>query len=145
VDELMAEIKEEKPKITCRNHIDSARTVKNTLREHYRKKRARYGLDHPDFYDRDLQRLFSSTRKAGFPSAATFVRQARNRLRKDVAKWTGEHQYTIDQVITEMIRRCRDLKLYLDRSSNAVERELLILVTVQTMNYLHGGHHRVAL
>jgi hypothetical protein len=25
------------------------------------------------------------------------------------------------------------------------QREALVLVTVQTMNYIHGGHHRVAL
>jgi hypothetical protein len=44
-----------------------------------------------------------------------------------------------------MMRRCRDLKLHLDRAPRTAERDLLILVTVQTMNYLHGGHHRVAL
>jgi hypothetical protein len=73
------------------------------------------------------------------------VRQVRNKLREDVSKWTGEHQYTIDQVLTGMMHRCRELKLNVDRSPRAVERDLLILVTVQTMNYLHGGHHRVAL
>jgi hypothetical protein len=145
VDEMMKEIATEKPKVQCREHIDSVRTMKKTLREHYRKKRAAYGLDHPGFYDRDLQRLFSTSRKFGCPSAATYIRQVRNKLREDVAKWTGEHQYTIDQVLTEMIQRCRDLKLFMDRSSRTVERELLILVTVQTMNYLLGGYHRVAL
>jgi hypothetical protein len=145
VDELMAEIKAEKPKVACRAHVDSLRTIRKTLREHYGQKRAQYGLDHPDFYDRDLRRLFSENRKAGYPSAASFLRQVRDKLREDVSKWTGEHQYTIDQVLTEMTNRCRDSRLYVDRPADEVERDLLTLVTIQTMNYLHGGHHRVAL
>lgn len=145
VDKLMGEIAAERPKVHCREHTDSVRTLTKTLGEHYKKKRAHYGLDYPDFYDRDLQRIFSTSRKPRRASAATFVRRVRKKLREDVATWTGEHQYTIDQVLTEMIYRCRDLKLYVDRPAGAVERELLILVTVQTMNYLHGGHHRVAL
>ena len=60
--------------------------------------------------------------------------------------WTGSYQYTIDQVLEDMIERCRELKLRLAvlrgrrRSS-----EFTVLLTVQTMNYLHSGRHRVAL
>ena len=62
-----------------------------------------------------------------------------------MAYWTGEYQYTIDQVLEEMIDRCRELNLRLDRSPAQAKQDALVLVTVQTMNYLHGGHHRVAL
>jgi len=44
-----------------------------------------------------------------------------------------------------MIQRCRELKLRLHRPADEVERDSLVLVTVQTMNYLHEGRHRVAL
>ncbi len=37
----------------------AARRLRTTLRRHYAKKRAHYGVDHPNFYDRDLRRLFS--------------------------------------------------------------------------------------
>ena len=73
------------------------------------------------------------------------MRQVRNKLREDVSKWIGEHQYVIDQVLTEMTRRCRDVGLYVKRSPRAVERDLLVLVTAQTMDYLQGSPHRVPL
>ena len=146
VDELIKEVRADKAKVRSRERIDPVSTIRTTLREHYRKKRAHYGMDHPDFYDRDLQRLFSATAKQpGQSSATAFLRRTRSELRQAVAKWTGEHQYTIDQVLTEMINRCRELKLYVDRPQHDLERDLLVLVTVQTMNYLHGGRHRVAL
>ncbi len=62
-----------------------------------------------------------------------------------MAHWTGEYQYIIDQVLEEMIDRCGELNLRLDRPVDQAQRDALVLVTVQTMNYLHGGYHRVAL
>jgi hypothetical protein len=146
VDQLMREISTEKPKVTSRERVDSVATLRTTLRDHYEKKRYHYGLDHPNFYDHDLRRLFSDAREhARCPSAAAFLRRLRPSLRREVARWTGEYQYTINEVLDEMIQRCRELKLRLHRPPEEVERDALVLVTVQTMNYLHQGRHRVAL
>jgi hypothetical protein len=62
-----------------------------------------------------------------------------------VARWTGEYQYTIDQVLDDIIGRCRELKLRLLHSPERSKIDTIVMVTVQTMNYLHDGHHRVAL
>jgi hypothetical protein len=48
-------------------------------------------------------------------------------------------------VLREMIKRCRERNLRLDRSVRQARRDALVLVTVLTMNYLHDGYHRVAL
>ena len=61
-----------------------------------------------------------------------------------MARWTGEYQYTIDQVLMEMIERCEELDVRTDRADTDVAQDALMLLTVQTMNYLHGGHHRLA-
>jgi len=37
------------------------------------------------------------------------------------------------------------LKLRVDRPADQIERDALVLLTIQTMNYLHDGRHRVAL
>jgi hypothetical protein len=146
VDRLMAEIQDAKPLEVSRRHVVPLRQIRKTLGEHYREKRARYGIDYPDFHDRDLRRLFSDAPEhAGRPSAATFLRRVGPELRRTVAEWTGEYQYTIDQVLNEMIDRCRELDLHLDRRRDQAKREALVMLTVQTMNYLHGGRHRVAL
>ncbi len=62
-----------------------------------------------------------------------------------VAEWTGEYQYTIDQVIEDMIGRANELNLRLRGPEEQTKLNFIILLTVQTMNYLHSGRHRVAL
>lgn len=144
VDELMAEICSKKPPVKTRQHVDPVRSLNETLRSHYTKKRAHYAIDDANIYDQDLKRLFTNGSSTG-PSAAAFLRKIRPSLRKAVAHWTGQYLYTIDQILGEMIDRCRVLKLRLDRSEREAERDALIMLTMQTMNYLHSGHHRVAL
>lgn len=142
----MAELRDKKPQVMSRAHVDQLRTLKKTLRQHYEKQRAYYGLEFPNFYDRDLRRLFSDKPEhASQPSAAGFLRRIRTELRKSVSRWTGEYQYTIDQVLIEMVERCRELKLRQVGNESDTKRDVMILLTVQTMNFLHEGHHRVAL
>jgi hypothetical protein len=142
----MASLENRRPLVNSRAHVDPLRSLKKTLREHYANKRDHYGLEHPSFYDRDLRRLFSDkTEHAKNPTACSFLKRYRTELRKSVAKWTGEYQYTIDQVLSEMIERCRELRLRLASTEEDSKRDILILLTVQTMNYLHEGNHRVAL
>lgn len=146
VDELMADIRGKKPKVTTRRRVDPVHRITKTLGQHYESKRAHYGLDRPRFYDRDLRRLFSDAPEhARNPTAAAFLTQVRPELRRCVAEGTGEYQYTIDQVLSEMISRCREMKLRLSGSPETAKRDAMILLTVQTMNYLHQGRHRVAL
>ncbi|MBN2293336.1 MAG: putative zinc-binding metallopeptidase [Pirellulales bacterium] len=146
VDELIREVRDQKPRVTSRERVSTLRTLRETLREYYNRKRAHYGLDHPFFYDRDLQRLFSGRPDCtDLPTAASVLRRLRRDLRRIVSQWTGEYQYTIDQVLIEMIDRCSELGLRCDRSEAELKWDVLAMLTVQTMNYLHGGHHRVAL
>lgn len=146
VDALMAELADEPPQVRSRTQLEPVSRNRKTLGEHYAEKRARYSTDYPDFYDRDLRRLFSDNPKyASRPSAAAFLRHIRPDIRQAVGYWTGEHQYIIDQVLRAMINRCRQLKLRLDRSERQTKQDAVVLLTVLTMNYLHDGHHRLAL
>jgi hypothetical protein len=146
VDEVMREIGPRPPLVTTQATPDELSTQTITLREHYRKKRAHYGVDHPNFYDRDLRRLFSDDpAHADKPTAAQFVSRVRREVRQRVGRWTGVYQYTIDQVIKDIIARCRELNLRVARPEEETRMEFTTLLTVQTMNYLHSGRHRVAL
>ena len=62
-----------------------------------------------------------------------------------VAAGTGEYQYTIDQVLENMIERANEMNLRLKRPEAETKLDFTIMLTVQTMNYLHSGRHRVAL
>ena len=146
VDALMGETAGSKPAVRSRRHIYPLRHLRNTLRRHYRHKQRKYGDESPDFYDRDLRRLFpNESRKNGSPTAASFLRRVRPEIRRNVAAWTGEYQYTIDRVLADMIDRSRELKLRVTRPVEETKTNAMLLVAVQTMNYLHGGHHRIAL
>ena len=146
VDSLMNELSTMRPRLRSRAEVDPIRNNRMTLREHYHAKRLRYGEDWPDFYDRDLRRLFSSDPKfAGNMTAAEFMRRIRPKLRRVVSRWTGAYQYTIDQVLLDIIDRCHELKLRLAVPVRQARVDALMLLTVQTMNYLHEGHHLVVL
>jgi hypothetical protein len=66
-------------------------------------------------------------------------------VRLAVAGWTGIYQYTIDQVIEDMATRCKELRLRLSMSEETARQEFTVLLTVQAMNYLHSGGHRLFL
>jgi len=59
MDQLMGSIAGKPPRLVHASEVDGLSRVRRTLRQHYRRKRRHYGVDRPDFYDRDLRRLFS--------------------------------------------------------------------------------------
>jgi hypothetical protein len=146
VDALMSELRRNPPRLVAPTEVEPLRRLRRTLRHHYREKRRHYGVDHPKFYDRDLRRLFSDAPEfAGNITAAQFIARIRKPLRKVVASWTGIYQYTVDGVLEDMITRCQELGLRLAVPEELARNEFTVLLTVQTMNYLHSGRHRVAL
>ena len=143
----MRSLREQPPLVDNPEEVDPLPTLRKTLRQHYRNKRRHYGVDYPNFYDRDLRRLFSD--------APEFTRQhdrgavhrphpAAGRAASSPS-WTGIYQYTIDQVLEDMIARCRELKLRLAVPEEQARQEFTVLLTVQAMNYLHSGGHRLFL
>lgn len=158
VDELLNSIVGEKPKVTSRRKVEPLSKIKKTLREHYEERRNRYELDMPTPFDRDLFRLFSAdecddtpngTNEDGIAcinqSASAFLRKHRAEIERQVSGWTGENRYTVSLVIREIIDRSRVLNLRAIGTEEELKRDVTILITVQTMNYLHSGLHRVAL
>jgi len=146
MDRLMRSLAGRAPVVTTTQTLDALPRLRQTLRQHYRRKRRHYGVDYPAFYDRDLRRLFSDAPEyaANIP-ASQFIARIRRPVRQVVAGWTGIYQYTIDQVIEDMIERSRELKLRLAFPEDEARQQFTVLLTVQTMNYLHSGGHRVAL
>ncbi len=146
LDRLMRDIAGRRPAVSSRREVDPLPLLEKTLREHYLAKREHYGLDHPDFYESDLGHMFSSAPEyAQHPSAARFLRKIRREARATVASFTDSYQYTIEQLIEKIILRCRDLNLRLTESEDTTKTDFMVFLTVQTMNYLHSGRHRVAL
>ena len=146
MDALMADLAGKPMIVKSRRRREPLDKLRKTLRAHYARKRRHYGVEHPHFYDRDLRRLFSDAPEyAGNAKATRFIAKVRKDVRRMVSEWTGEYQYTIDQVLESMLLRCNELGLRLMRSEESTKADFLVMLTVQTMNYLHSGRHRVAL
>jgi hypothetical protein len=147
MDDLMREIATQPPLVDNRKTVDPLRRIRRTLGQHYKRKAEHYGFDYPDFYDRDLRRLFP-TAPDGTRTlpASRFINRVRREVRRTVGAWTGVYQYTIDQVIEEMAERCDELQLrFTPGTEERTKSDFIVALTVQTMNYLHSGRHRVAL
>ncbi|MCC7417343.1 MAG: putative zinc-binding metallopeptidase [Acidobacteria bacterium] len=146
MERLMRRIASKRPAVTSRRLVDPLGRLRKTLGSHYRRKREHYGLDHPAFYDSDLHNLFSAAPEyAKNVSAAKFVGRIRREARATVASFTDSYQYTIEQLLQKIIERCREQNLRLTESEETTRSDFLVFLTVQTMNYLHSGRHRVAL
>lgn len=146
MDQLMHELANQPPGVTSRRRQEPIERNRSTLRRHYAKKREKYGLERPNFYDSDLRRLFSSAPEHGQNlKASRFIKRIQRDVRRHVAAWAGSYQYTIDQVIMDMIRRADELDLRLKHPEEQTRLDFMLMLTVQTMNYLHSGRHRVAL
>ena len=136
VDLLLDRLRGEPPRYRSREQPDSLPTITHTLREYYADKRERYLVSYPDIYDRDLRRLFSDDPKhARRELASQFLRRNRAEIRKLVATWTGEYQFTLEQVLNDMIGRSRELKLRVPGPERRLKIEFAVLLTVKTMDF----------
>ena len=145
VDDLMTDIAGKSAKVKSRAKVDPAHRIKKTLRQHYAERQAHYAIDSPSVLDDDLRKMFPQTPKSRrTKTAATFLQKNRAEFSRTVAQWTGEYRYNINQVLREMIDRCRIMNLRVAGNETELRQNLLIMLTVHTMNYLHGVH-RVAL
>jgi hypothetical protein len=144
VDELMADVAGATPVLHSRARVDPLGRLRQTLRAHYQTKRARYAVSYPDVYDRDLRRLFSDdpVHRGRWPTAAAFLRRHRRWIRQLVARWTGEYALSLDTVLSEMIGRCRELRLRAAGSERRLRLDFALLLTVHTMHSLYSHSRR---
>jgi hypothetical protein len=143
VDELMAEIGSARPEVTSRARPGPVSRARTTLAEHYETRRALYRVPFPNTYDRDLIKLFPSGpgRRRG-EAASSFLRRHREELRERVGRWTGVYQLTLDEVLSNMIGRCRELGLRAVGPERRLKEDFAVLLTVKTMQYLYSQTRR---
>ena len=146
MDALMQTLRGKAPPVQNAKILDPLSKYTKTLGEHYESRKKKYGKEHPSFYDKDLRILFSSAPEfAKNPTAASMIKRRRRTIRATVSRWTGAYQYTTDQVLDAIVQRCAELNLRLTSPEDIALKEFTVLLTVQTMNYLHSGRHRIAL
>jgi putative zinc-binding metallo-peptidase len=123
--------------------IDPLSKLTHTLAQHYESRREKYTVKFPNTYDADLRRLFSDEpRHRRQEPAARFLRRNKSEIRRLVAKWTGEFQYTLGLVLDDMIGRCKDLRLRAVGPERPLLTDFCVLLTVKTMHFLYSQGRR---
>ncbi|MGH7821674.1 MAG: putative zinc-binding metallopeptidase [Candidatus Binatia bacterium] len=146
VDELMNELRGSAPPNRSRRQVEPLRALRITLRQHYAEKRRHYTLNYPDIYDRDLRKIFSADpRHRNHERASSFLRRNRSEIRQLVARWTGEYQFTLDQVLNDIIGRCRELRLRAVGPERRLRIDFAVLLTVKTMHFLYNRRNWISL
>lgn len=145
VERLMGELAGRAPAVRSRERTEHVGSLSITLGEHYARRRARAGRPRPQVLDRELAMLFAPAGKHGRGvRAQAFLARVRARVRREVARWTGESAFALDLCLRDMGARARALELVLTKDEEQTERNVALALATATMNFLHDGHHRLA-
>ncbi|MBV8520477.1 MAG: putative zinc-binding metallopeptidase [Acidobacteria bacterium] len=146
VDALLRELRDRKPRRRKKVQTEAIGTLDMTLREYYEKKQSQYDVSFPTTWDGDLKRLFSDDpRDRQHELASRFLRRNRAEIRGLVSNFTGEFQYTREQVFHDLIGRSRELKLRAAGPESRLKMEFAILLTVTTMDVHYRRRNTFAL
>ncbi len=137
IDELMRELQTARPVVRSRARPYAITGLRHTLREHYDKKRAHYNVGYSEAYDRGLRMVFDD--QSGRSSAAQLLRRNRRHIRELVAVHTGAYEFTVDQLLKEMIGRCKELGLKVRGRDEDAVSEFALMLAVHTTHQLHRG------
>ena len=145
VDELMDEIATEPPKRRDRSVMEPLSKVDQTLREHYRLKKARYGGAELR-YDRWMARVFVPRRKRPRgTSASRFVREIEPQLRRLLVRRARLHPYFVDHAIRTVRQRARQLDLVLRGPRRGSKRPVVRLHERIVLDILRRNRENYAL
>ena len=146
VDELLSEISGVRPRNRVRRKIETLPEIRITLREHYERKREKYAFEWPPYLDNDLRRIFSNEgRLRPRQTAASFLRRLGREIEPLVSDATGVHGYAVGHLMELMVERASQLKLRVAGPEEHLKHQVMIMLTVQTMNVTHSGYQRIAL
>ena len=117
-----------------------------TLREYYEEKRAFYAVDFPSTYDRELCRVFSASPSfAHRELASRFITRHAKMIRALVARWTGESEFTVDQLLHDMVGRSRVLKLRVPGPDERVLLDFAGILAVRSVHFLYRRRESIPL
>ncbi len=126
VDTTMRELHGQRPSNLDRRVVEPLAENTRTLREHYRRKQARYALDSRRSYDRPLLRVFAprETRPRAV-AASRFLREMGPQLERLLVRRARMHPYLVNHVMRTAVQRARVLDLRLKAGQRRAKREVL--------------------
>ena len=129
VDRLMGEVSSGPVPRVSRRVIDPVHRLQTTLREHYRDRRERFGVNRTTSLDAPLRSFFKAGRLAGGRQrGAVLLRRIRPRVEAGVAPRSAEAEYALAMVYDDLIGRSEVLALKTAQEEQAVVREVVRFV-----------------
>ncbi len=126
VDRTMRELEGRRAVRLARDTVEPLAGNQRTLREHYRRKQARYEIDLARSYDRRLLRVFGRREDhPRGPAASRFLREVRPQLRRLLIRRARMHPYLVNHVMRTATQRARVLDLRLKGSQRKAKRDVL--------------------
>jgi len=126
VDRVMGELRGQRPTNLDRRVVEPLAENTRTLREHYRRKQARYALDTRRSYDRPLLRVFVPREaRPRAVAASRFLREMRPQLARLLVRRARMHPYLVNHVMRTAVQRARVLDLRLKAGQRRAKREVL--------------------
>jgi hypothetical protein len=145
VDETLEEIATQAPKHRDRTVIYPLAHVEQTLGDHYRLKKERYGGTESR-YDQWMARVFvPRTRRPRAISASRFVREIEPQLRRLLERRARLHPYFVDHAIRTVTRRARQLDLVLRGPRREAKRPVVRLHERIVLDILRRNRENYAL
>ncbi len=129
VDETMRALEGRRALRLSRETVEPLGGNTRTLREHYRRKQARYEVDLARSYDRPLLKVFG--RREEHPrslAASRFLREIRPQLRRLLIRRARMHPYLVNHVLRTATQRARVLDLRLRGSQRKSKRDVLAML-----------------
>jgi len=144
VDRLMLGIKGKKPLCLSANKFWRLSTLKITLENYYKKRRHSLAEEFLDFHDVFLNKIFMtpSLEKAKKGKASVFFQQYRVSIIEAVAEFSGAKRYLIGDVLAQMEKRAKDLRLEIAQEESQTMLQVASYITALMMNYFYTGRLR---
>jgi hypothetical protein len=139
VDELMRSLVGKPPLHQPPYQVAEYDCLNLKLKTYYARKRKLYEDSYPDFYDKDLRRLFGAAGIPGGLKASTYLRQHRQQLMNAICQWTNEKKYRVNGLLARLIDRCDELGLYIIADDPPHHVQVGAFITTLVMNYLFTG------
>jgi hypothetical protein len=141
IDSLAHEVLTRKAKIEAGSRPYAASRLKSTLGAYYARKKRENAEQYPDFFDKDLLRIFNGSEelvKRDF-GAARFMKRNRRIIVDSVSRWTGERKFTIGALLKRLEERCEKLGLKMGRGESETSLELASYLATLVTHHLFTG------
>ncbi|MFC1514944.1 hypothetical protein ACFL5X_03485 [Candidatus Omnitrophota bacterium] len=141
VDKLMSRIRQKEPLVKKGTKYWALPGLKIKLKNYYKKKRKSWEEYFPDFHDPNLRRIFVQRcpESKDLTAASEIIRKYKRTIRDTVSAWTGEKKHIIDELLMNMVARCKDLELVVEDPEAVTVSKISTYLTTLTMNYIYTG------